>query len=259
MTVGKFQTHDAKKFQFVYYCVCHWNDVKEVTDHAVAEFKGMFRVNEPCTATLQRDITLAPKFKATASPASEFYEQHLSSLEMGGEGFLICDGCGEILTKPFEKGGELLQAFKPEIFHCETQQKDLCENCFDPTLLKSFDLVIYRADGISLIGVYSVSLHSPPTQASASETVPAAKRARTTDAAAAADDAASGLPPAAKRALTTDAAAAADDAASGLLPAAKRARTTDAAAAADDAASGLLPAAKRARTTDAAVATDDAA
>ena len=31
MTVGKFQTHDAKKFQFVYYCVCHWNDVKEVT------------------------------------------------------------------------------------------------------------------------------------------------------------------------------------------------------------------------------------
>ena len=229
----EFQIDDAKKFKFVHECVCHWNDVKEVTDCDVAEFKGMFRVNEPCTVTLLRDITLAPKFKATASPASEFYEQHLSSLEMG-RGFLICDGCGKILTTPFEQGGELLQAFKPEIFHCETQKKDLCEKCFDPTLLKSFDLVIYRADGMSLIGVYSVSLHSPPTQASASETVPAAKRARTTtDAAVATDDVSTGLPPAAKRARTTTDAAAADDAATGILPAAKRARTTDAAAADD--------------------------
>ena len=70
----------------------------------MVEFKGMVRVNEPCPVTLLRDITLAPKFKAKASPASEFYEQHLSSREMGG-GFLICDGCGQILTKPFEQGG----------------------------------------------------------------------------------------------------------------------------------------------------------
>ena len=32
MTVGKFQTHEAKKFKFVYYCVCHWNDVKKVSE-----------------------------------------------------------------------------------------------------------------------------------------------------------------------------------------------------------------------------------
>ena len=105
-----------------------------------------------------------------------------------------------------------MQAFEPEIFHCEIQKKDLCEKCFDPTLLKSFDLVIYRADGISIIGVYSFSLYSPPPQASISETVPATKRARTTDAAVVTNDASTGLPPAAKRARTTaDAAVATDD------------------------------------------------
>ena len=226
----QWKTHNADEFQCLHKCASDW---PSVTEEEVARFKFTFGVTEPCAVRLLRDINPEQQYVATKTPASKFYAEHLASdSPESASGFLVCDGCNKTLTTRFEQRGELLPRIT-EIYHCETTKTDLCKECFDPTLLKSFILMIQGADGMSIIGVYSVSLHSPPTQASASETVPAAKRARTTTDAA--DDASTGLPPAAKRARTTTDAAAADDAATGLPPAAKRARTTTDAAAADDA------------------------